>query len=115
MTAKALTQTSRIWTPAGIQHQEVVSLYPPMKVILMGDSAGGNLILSMAVLFKKFSFVQSREIIMLSPVLDLSFNEKNIPINYYEYPNMNHVFIVYPIPEAKQAMKRVINIIRSEG
>ncbi len=35
----------------------------------------------------------------------------NVSINYFEYPKMNHVFPVLPIPEARLAMKQIINII----
>ncbi len=35
-------------------------------------------------------------------------------INYFEYPKMNHIFVLYPIPEAKKATKEIIvNIIRN--
>lgn len=37
--------------------------------------------------------------------------EQKIKINYYEYPGMNHVFPVYPIPEAKEARKMIVEII----
>ncbi|ASN05784.1 alpha/beta hydrolase family protein [Virgibacillus necropolis] len=36
---------------------------------------------------------------------------QGIIINYYEYPKMNHVFLLYPIPEAKKARKEIIKII----
>ncbi|KRG15284.1 alpha/beta hydrolase fold domain-containing protein [Lederbergia galactosidilytica] len=34
-------------------------------------------------------------------------------INYFEYPKMNHIFVLYPIPEAKKATKEIVNIIRN--
>lgn len=37
--------------------------------------------------------------------------KQNVSINYFEYPKMNHVFPVLPIPEARLAMKQIINII----
>ncbi len=37
--------------------------------------------------------------------------EQKIPLNYYEYDKMNHVFPVYPIPEAKQARQQIAEII----
>lgn len=37
---------------------------------------------------------------------------ENVEINYFEYPKMNHVFPVLPIPEADLAMKQMINIIK---
>lgn len=35
----------------------------------------------------------------------------SVSINYYEYPKMNHVFPVFPIPEADQALKQIVDII----
>ncbi|WP_264928588.1 alpha/beta hydrolase fold domain-containing protein [Paenibacillus sp. LS1] len=40
-------------------------------------------------------------------------SQKSVDINYYEYPKMNHVFPVFPIPEAKKALKQIISIIKS--
>ncbi|MFP3727684.1 alpha/beta hydrolase [Priestia filamentosa] len=36
---------------------------------------------------------------------------QGVIINYYEYAKMNHDFPLYPIPEAKKAIKKIINII----
>lgn len=38
---------------------------------------------------------------------------QNVKINYYEYPKMNHVFPLFPIPEAKKAQRQIIDIIKS--
>jgi len=38
-------------------------------------------------------------------------DREKVAINYYEYPKMNHVFPVFPIPEAKRAMRQIIDII----
>jgi len=44
------------------------------------------------------------------------FREKaarqSVDINYFEYPKMNHVFPVFPIPEAKKALKQIVDIIQ---
>ncbi|GAB3042883.1 alpha/beta hydrolase fold domain-containing protein [Virgibacillus ainsalahensis] len=40
---------------------------------------------------------------------------QGVMINYYEYPKMNHVFPLYPIPEAKKATKEIVNIIDCVG
>ncbi|MFF3099761.1 alpha/beta hydrolase fold domain-containing protein [Viridibacillus arvi] len=37
--------------------------------------------------------------------------EQGIEINTFVYPKMNHVFVVMPIPEAKDAQQKIINII----
>ncbi len=34
------------------------------------------------------------------------------PYNFYEYKKMNHVFPLFPIPEAKKAQKTIISIIK---
>ncbi|GIO24030.1 alpha/beta hydrolase [Oceanobacillus sp. J11TS1] len=34
-----------------------------------------------------------------------------VTINYYEYPEMNHIFPLYPIPEARTAIQEMVNII----
>lgn len=39
-------------------------------------------------------------------------NRNNIKFNYYEYRNMNHVFPLHPIPEAKDAKAKIIDIIK---
>lgn len=38
--------------------------------------------------------------------------KEKVKINYFEYPQMNHVFPVFPIPEAKKSMQQMINIIK---
>ena len=37
--------------------------------------------------------------------------QENVVFNYYEYNNMNHDFPLFPIPEANDAKKKVIEII----
>lgn len=39
--------------------------------------------------------------------------QEKIDINYFEYPKMNHVFPVLPIPEAKRAMQQIVDILKS--
>lgn len=36
---------------------------------------------------------------------------KRVSMNYYEYPKLNHIFVLYPIPEAKKATREIIKII----
>ena len=38
---------------------------------------------------------------------------QNVKINYFEYPKMNHVFPLFPIPEAKKAQKQIFDIVRN--
>ncbi|MDQ0057878.1 alpha/beta hydrolase fold domain-containing protein [Paenibacillus harenae] len=37
--------------------------------------------------------------------------KEGVMINYYEYPKMNHVFPALPIPEAKKAIRQIIDLI----
>ncbi|WP_144942122.1 alpha/beta hydrolase, partial [Paenibacillus sp. 32O-W] len=37
--------------------------------------------------------------------------KEGIMINYYEYSKMNHVFPALPIPEAKKAIRQIIDLI----
>lgn len=39
-------------------------------------------------------------------------SRNSVNIDYYEYPKMNHVFPVFPIPEAKKALKQIIDSIQ---
>jgi acetyl esterase/lipase len=41
-------------------------------------------------------------------------DEEGIPIHYFEFEEMNHVFPVYPIPEAKKALQIVLDILLQE-
>ena len=155
------------------------------NVIFMGDSAGGGLALALAQYLLEQELPQPGKIILLSPWLDITMENKdnealdsvdpslgiygliqmgkawagdadphnymlspingsvlglgemtlfvgsheifladalkfkalaeaqNVKINYIEYPEMNHVFPLYPIPEAKKAQRQIIDIIKS--
>lgn len=155
------------------------------NIVFMGDSAGGGMCLSLAQLLKEKELPQPSDIVMLSPCLDITFNNpdiekynkvdplldskgirsicaswignqdpnyyllspingdlkglgeltifvgtheilypdalllkekcksKNIHLNYYEYPKMNHVFPIYPIPEGEKARGQIIKIIKN--
>lgn len=43
--------------------------------------------------------------------LDEKLTEQGVGINTFVYPKMIHVFVVMPIPEAKDAQQKIINII----
>ena len=155
----------------------------PENVIFMGDSAGGGLALALAEYLKTKNMPAPRDIIMISPWLDLSNNnpeiekieplepllnkdrtrkmaevyagnlsvkdfrvspiwgdfsntghisiyqgthdlhvadsrklaalakERGIPLDYYEYPKMNHIFPLLPIPEAEDAVNKIVKTI----
>lgn len=57
-------------------------------------------------------FVGTAELVLVDAQLLLEkAKEQGVEILYFEYPKMNHVFPVFPIPEAKHAMNRLLPII----
>ncbi len=40
--------------------------------------------------------------------------EQNVAINYFEYHMMNHCFPLFPIPEAKEAMTQMVDILAAK-
>ncbi|MCY9662191.1 alpha/beta hydrolase [Paenibacillus chondroitinus] len=40
---------------------------------------------------------------------------QGIPINYYEYPSILHVWPLFPCPEARQAREQMMHTIRSSS
>lgn len=155
----------------------------PENIIFMGDSAGGGLALAFAEYIKTKNKPTPRDIILISPWLDLSNDnpeieelksveplldadrtrkmgeiyagslsvkdfrvspifgnfsdvghislyqgthdllladsrklaalakERGIPLDYYEYPKMNHVFPLVPIPEAEDVINKIVATI----
>nr|WP_145402208.1 alpha/beta hydrolase [Paenibacillus xylanexedens] len=168
-----------------IVYQHILKTTKPENITIMGDSAGGGLSLALAQYLQEQGLPQPKDIILLSPWLDITlsspevmamidkepmlnwdmlvasgqlyagelprshylvspihgeiknlgkisvfigthefflpdarkFKEKaarqSVHINYFEYPKMNHVFPVFPIPEAKKALKQIVDIIKS--
>ncbi|UPK46440.1 alpha/beta hydrolase [Paenibacillus pabuli] len=165
-------------------YQHLLKITKPESIVIMGDSAGGGLSLAFAQYLLDQGLPQPKDIILLSPWLDITlsnpqvlamidrepmlnwdmlveagkryaggtsrshylvspihgeiknlgkislfigthelflpdarkFREKaarqSVDINYFEYPKMNHVFPVFPIPEAKKALKQIVDIIQ---
>jgi acetyl esterase/lipase len=71
------------------QHQEVFDMIVPIyeeiisdtkfeDVVIMGDSAGGGMSLSLAQLLKEKSLPQPGNIILISPTLDMTFSNPEI-------------------------------------
>ncbi|OKP95964.1 alpha/beta hydrolase [Paenibacillus sp. P46E] len=157
----------------------------PEQLTIMGDSAGGNISLSLAHYIQMNHLPQPKDIILLSPCVDMVLDnpvlfdyvtrdpmlavegydvirriwaaDKNLddpiisPIhgdfkglgkitifigtheglfpdnmrldkiltdqgiahNTFVYPKMNHVFVLFPIPEAQDAKRKIIDIINS--
>ncbi|WP_366296616.1 alpha/beta hydrolase [Paenibacillus sp. AN1007] len=167
-------------------YQHLLKIAKPENIVIMGDSAGGGLSLAFAQYLLEQGLPQPKDIILLSPWLDITlsnpavlamidkepmlnwdmlveagkryagetprshylvspihgeiknlgkislfigthefflpdarkFKEKAarqfVDINYFEYPKMNHVFPVFPIPEAKKALGQIVEIINRQ-
>lgn len=165
-------------------YQHILKIAKPENMVIMGDSAGGGLSLAFAQYLLEQELPQPKDIILLSPWLDITLNNpqvlamidkepmlnwdmlveagkryagetprthylvspihgeiknlgkislfigthefflpdarkfrekaarQSVDINYFEYPKMNHVFPVFPIPEAKKALKQIVDIIQ---
>ncbi len=165
-------------------YQHLLKIAKPENMVIMGDSAGGGLSLAFAQYLLEQELPQPKDIILLSPWLDITLNNpqvlamidkepmlnwdmlveagksyagetsrshylvspihgeiknlgkislfigthelflpdarkfrenaarQSVDINYFEYPKMNHVFPVFPIPEAKKALKQIVDIIQ---
>lgn len=158
-------------------------LVDPDDIIMMGDSAGGGMVLSLLQLMRNRKYPLPEKAILISPWLDIStsnpemeqlqsvdpilhikdlqfegkvyadglsvkdplvspiygdstklppihlfigthdifyadakkFNEiafeDNVDLTMYTYPNMDHVFPAYPIPEAKEVLKKIASLV----
>lgn len=162
----------------------IATIHTPAQLTLMGDSAGGNISLSFAHYLKMHSLPQPKDIILLSPCVDMVLDnplifdyetrdpmlavegydvirriwaadkplddplispiygdfaglgkisifigtheglfpdnirldkmltDQGIDHQTFVYPKMNHVFVLYPTPEAKDAQCKIIDIIK---
>lgn len=168
-------------------YREILSsIENPDQLTVMGDSAGGNISLGLAHTLKMNNLPQPKDIILLSPCVDMVLDnplifeyetrdpmlavegfdvirriwaadkslddplispiygdfdglgkitifvgtyeglfpdnmrlskllaDQKIKHNMFVYPKMNHVFVVMPIPEAKDAQRKIISIINEE-
>ena len=166
-------------------YEELLETVPPERIIFMGDSAGGSILLAFAGQLADYALPKPARLILLSPVVDMKLSEqvailklddvdpmiaspgiaccreiwaagldtddprispiygdlKNLPpilyytgtreilwpdarrfaaaaraqgaeIDYREYEDMNHVFVGYPIPEAKKAQDEIVAEIK---
>lgn len=155
------------------------------QLTIMGDSAGGNIALVLAICLKRAEISQPKDIILLSPLVDMvldnpvifdyerrdpmlaakgfdvireiwsddkdltdpiisplyddlknlgkisiftgthealfpdnmkldqKLKKQGVAHNTYVYPKMNHVFVLMPIPEAQDAHKKIMKIIKN--
>ncbi len=60
-------------------YEEIIKKVKPENLTVMGDSAGGGLTLALCMLLKKRDMPQPKDAILISPVLDMSFKNPNIP------------------------------------
>lgn len=63
-------------------YKQLIKLHPHHSFILMGDSAGGGLALSIAMLIRDLKLKQPKKIFLYSPWLDIRL--ENPKISYYE-------------------------------
>jgi acetyl esterase/lipase len=63
-------------------YKQLVGVYPHHKFVLMGDSAGGGLALSAAMLIRDLKLKQPKKIVLYSPWLDIRL--ENPEISYCE-------------------------------
>lgn len=166
-------------------YKELMETTNPDGIVMMGDSSGGGLALALAQLASKEKWPQPKQIILLSPWLDISLSnpeimdidpsdnflgadglkmvgeafaggfpkdhyllspiygkltglapvslfigsreilvadarklkkfadEKEITLNYIEYPGMFHAWMLLNLPESKRARKEIIELIRN--
>lgn len=86
--------------------------------IYAGDTDTSNYLLSpinghLHGLGKITLFIGTHELFLPDARKFKALSEKEkVEINYFEYPKMDHVFPVLPIPEAKLAMQQIIDIIK---
>jgi len=164
-------------------YKSLLETVAPGEIVVMGDSAGGGIALAFAQTLLQEKLPQPKNIILLSPWLDISMDnphigalerkdpmlrteylkamgkawagtddvhgyqvspiygpleglgrislfvgtheifladalklkararQKAVGLDYHEYPKMNHVFPLFPIPEAKRALKEIVAII----
>lgn len=60
------------------------------------------------------SFIGTHDILYPSTIrFHKILESQNVDITTYVYPNMNHIFMFYPIPEAEDAINKIVDIISS--
>lgn len=117
------------WLDINLDHPEISSLLkvePMLDLPLLieagktyaGDTPTSDYLISpingpIRGLGKITLFIGTHEIFLPDARKFKALAEKEkVDINYFEYPKMNHVFPVFPIPEAKKAMEQIIDIIK---
>ena len=61
---------------------------------------------------KIFSFIGTHDLLYPSTIKFTEIlDDQKADITTYVYPNMNHIFMVYPIPEAQDVINKIAHII----
>ena len=171
-------------TMAKAVYRQILRENSNTKIIIAGDSSGGNLALALAETLQKEEIKQPDQIILLSPWLDVTMENpeikkmadadpmlslegairtgkshagtqdtknyqvsplygnfadtgrisvftgtadilnpdahrlrdiaesKNIPLNFFEYPDMVHTWMLFGLPESKKAIQQIVKLIK---
>lgn len=73
-------------------YREYCEAHPDRKIVLMGDSAGGGLSAALAEQFKA--------------------NGIRLPDELMIREELNHVYPLFPIPEAKPAVDKILQVVK---
>ncbi len=97
-------------------YKEYCETYPEQKIVLMGDSAGGGFCVALAEQFKEDGIKLPDEMILLSPWVDITkfftMLDENSSNELIIGEEMNHVYPLFPIKEAKPAVDKIIQTIK---
>ncbi|MCQ4937333.1 alpha/beta hydrolase fold domain-containing protein [Anaerotignum propionicum] len=119
------------WLDVNLDHPEIPSLMkvePMLDLKLLiasgklyaGNTPTNNYLISpingpIRGLGKITLFIGTHEIFLPDArKLKALAEQENVHIHYFEYPKMNHVFPVFPIPEAKRALQQIVDIINDK-
>ena len=101
--SKGMRTTANIGAIVGFGGYAMTHLNNPLLSPIYGDFSNTT---------KITSFIGTHDILYPSTIkFDEMLEAQNADIITYVYPKMNHIFMFYPIPEAKDVINTIINII----